>query len=295
MNKLDYPENIGQTDFRNIDLNFLQDGTSEAFAAIFAAFSSETVAADGIKIKGCEITDNGGGSYSLTAGFIYLKGEIYRVDAQVMPAGAGTVYFDVVETDYDNAWPAPVKDGTSHQTRKQRRVAMVRPGATPPDYMPLNAPSLIKKQRDAHYEIGIPFWFDPTLAGKVMSDYFDLNTGEGLPFTDMEGYVLLGKKAGTEHYAGKILVSYHDGDADFGNFKDTGGEKTHTLIVDEIPAHTHQEQFGDFQLGSLGTSFPYGTDHSARVNNQDTGSAGGGQAHNNLQPFIVAALVAKMA
>ena len=82
--------------------------------------------------------------------------------------------------------------------------------------------------------------------------------------------------------AGRVPVGIDSGDTDFDTAEETGGAKTHTLTVNEIPAHTHSVP----NSGSQNNSFDSGT----TVGNDTTGtsgSTGGGQAHNNLQPYIV--------
>lgn len=66
--------------------------------------------------------------------------------------------------------------------------------------------------------------------------------------------------------------------------KSTGGESTVTLSIDQMPSHGHLINFYDW-----GTSSGGGSGHASRLN--ATGSIaytennGGGQPHNNIQPY----------
>lgn len=93
---------------------------------------------------------------------------------------------------------------------------------------------------------------------------------------------------------GKTLVGVDPEDEDFAEAELTGGEKTHTLTVDEIPSHYHggiktvsSETSGNQQQG-VNTGRYYGND-------LNTSSAGGGQAHNNLQPYITCYMFKRIA
>ena len=84
---------------------------------------------------------------------------------------------------------------------------------------------------------------------------------------------------------GKTLVCVDENDDDFKNVKQTGGEKTHKLTVEEMPSHNHTEKYvgvGWKQDGASGTYCVSSVLEPYRV----TGDAGGGQPHNNLQPYI---------
>ena len=104
---------------------------------------------------------------------------------------------------------------------------------------------------------------------------------------------LLGFGTWSAFGAGRTLVGIDSGDTDFDTVEETGGAKTHTLGITEIPSHTHKISVGsasdwnDFLAGSnsvFGINQSYkGTDTTYSANEL----VGGGQAHNNLQPYIV--------
>lgn len=71
----------------------------------------------------------------------------------------------------------------------------------------------------------------------------------------------------------------------------TGGEKTHTLSVSEIPNHSHPVFWQPSENGDTsGNHWYICVDKTAEdgwlYNMRSTGNAGGDQPHNNMQPYI---------
>lgn len=75
----------------------------------------------------------------------------------------------------------------------------------------------------------------------------------------------------------------------------TGGEATHKLTTNEIPSHTHTTQLGNGYYVTIDdtSSNKYGIANGSYVqmswgpnSGRTTGSTGGGQAHNNMPPYL---------
>jgi hypothetical protein len=89
--------------------------------------------------------------------------------------------------------------------------------------------------------------------------------------------------------AGRVPVGFDSGQPEFDTDEETGGAKTHTLSVNEMPAHDHVITSQTATTGAA-TSYEHGTLDTSSAEaeaTEVTGSRGGGAAHNNLQPYIV--------
>lgn len=84
--------------------------------------------------------------------------------------------------------------------------------------------------------------------------------------------------------AGKVLVGVDGSDSDFNTVEETGGAKTHTLTISEMPAHTHSYDRQNTSTDAISIHDIVRT--TGGNSGSTTGSTGGGTAHNNLQPYI---------
>jgi microcystin-dependent protein len=91
---------------------------------------------------------------------------------------------------------------------------------------------------------------------------------------------------------GRVPAGFDSGQVEFDALGETGGAKTHTLSTAEMPQHQHAtDSLGRNLLwfpGSLGTvGVGAGTNTTGVGAGEMTDLQGGGQAHNNLQPYVV--------
>lgn len=90
---------------------------------------------------------------------------------------------------------------------------------------------------------------------------------------------------------GKIPVGYDISDNDFNVAGKTGGEKTHTLTINEMPEHYHDiGNEGAILYGGNRAYFSSTGSISTWTNNEahsHTKNKGNGQPHNIMQPYVV--------
>lgn len=96
-------------------------------------------------------------------------------------------------------------------------------------------------------------------------------------------------------FRGRMPFGYTPSDGDFDAVGKTGGAKSHTLLQEEMPVHTHG--YGDIYFAESGGSVPLpgGRGHNGSTDydnsgweiNRTTASAGSGRAHNNMSPYRI--------
>ena len=85
---------------------------------------------------------------------------------------------------------------------------------------------------------------------------------------------------------GKTIVGVDENDATFKSVKSSGGEKTHTLTITEMPSHNHTTQYSYCCSAVATNGGGSGWTHFT-ANNTSSGInyTGGGGAHNNMPPY----------
>lgn len=83
--------------------------------------------------------------------------------------------------------------------------------------------------------------------------------------------------------SGRVPVGVNPNDTDFNEVEKMGGEKEHTLTIDEMPSHSHPITYWTGESGGYVNATTTAPDNSV---NRNSGDTGGGKAHNNLQPYI---------
>ena len=94
---------------------------------------------------------------------------------------------------------------------------------------------------------------------------------------------------------GRCLVGVDTSQSEFNKVMKTGGSKTHTLTVNQMPKHSHTGRIAVNQTvigpakywftpsGTTGAEITNSNVYSSSIGTLDTG---GNKPHNNLQPYI---------
>lgn len=129
-----------------------------------------------------------------------------------------------------------------------------------------------------------------SLNPKLLQEAFPINKVEVF-FDDLDHSDFLGYKWEIVSQ-GKFPVGLDTSDTDFNTIGKTGGEKTHTLTITEMPSHKHNMRYGA-TAGGNGSGYVYSGTEGTGSAAMDT--TGGNQPHNNVPPYIVMAFWRRIA
>lgn len=133
-------------------------------------------------------------------------------------------------------------------------------------------------------------------AAYITANFVSSGVTAGLGTNERVGWAICNGKNGTPNDKGRVVVGYgiegsgtNYPNVDILTYPARGGEETHTLTKAEIPST-------DIDIPVIGGSDGLGFD----INGTDKGSDltfstdGGGQAHNNMQPYVVRLKIMKL-
>ena len=262
--------------------DFMQQSYRNAFAALAGLIGSKTI------LTGVVVNTN---NNTVSDGWISYNGEL-------MPFRGGGLAPGVVVQETGQA--LSFQDGNS-RTVKFTKYAQC--GAPPTfSFYDLKAPQSL---RDG-WCTGDVKEIDCTLDYIIAN--FDLATGLGL--NERTGWALCDGRNDTKDRRGRGPIGWDDRtvdplngiwDAIYHNIGSVGGEKAHQLSLDQMPAHSHQlvqpngqPYYGDTGGGGGQFSLKGDNDNSVANGTLKTDVQGGGQPHENRQPFIVTLFIQKL-
>ena len=245
------------------------------------------------------LTQIGGKNYILsgceTIGKTVSDGWIV-VDGELMPFQGGTVANTIVvveEAEDVNA------NGTTFERARIRRYAKFGTG-TGANYwnwgifnpLPTNQRLYLDKATTEYVDDEISKLGGTTIPSGVVVMWS--GSVDKIP----EGWALCDGTKETPDLRGRFVVGYNRDDSDYNSIGKTGGGKTATLEVANMPAHTHKamKRGDDHNLDHSGTYGVLETNYVAEANGVDIGleSVGSGKAFDIRPPYYVLAYIIKL-
>ena len=129
-------------------------------------------------------------------------------------------------------------------------------------------------------------WLICNGASLLRSTYPKLFAAIGVTFGSVDG-----THFNIPNLLGRVVVQRDPAQVEFDTLGETGGTKTHTLGVNEMPFHEHQQRYTTTTFatasvsGALGAMTGFGSGNQVGNSGQNTNGNGGGSPHNNLQPY----------
>lgn len=126
-----------------------------------------------------------------------------------------------------------------------------------------------------------------TAVSGMLDWFYPIGTIYETTSTDLDTTTKMGNHFGGtwEVYGAGAVTVAKSADTEFDTIGETGGAKTHTLTTAELAAHSHDTMGYRATAGAGSLVFELAA--TSTNPGYQTGTTGGGQAHNNLQPYIV--------
>lgn len=260
MNKRIDFTNLGGFPLEQDTLEFMQSSYRGAISAL-AQLTGNKVIVKGVETIGTNVTD----------GWIVVDGEL-------IPFVGGNLAANVVLVDAPNVVRTTFEDGFVRDVYYTKTATCGLVG----NFAFSELVPLLTLQN---------MWVPGDLKQKHVDNAYIASNfdGNGYGLNREKGWRIL--SSAYPAAAGRVLVNLDAGDADFDEVGKLKGAKTHTLTISEMPAHNHavQEYAGTNSSGQHITSPVVGT-----ASGTLSGSAGGGGAHNNIQPSYVVLTLIKL-
>ncbi len=131
--------------------------------------------------------------------------------------------------------------------------------------------------------------------GMIMAYYPPSGNISSIP----SGWALCDGTNGTPDLRGRFILGVNPNANKSTSFtvremNNVGGSETHTLLVEEMPSHTHN-YINAGNTSSVGNSHEYQSNSAAHTyTNTATTSTGGSKPHNNMPPFFTLAYLMKL-
>ena len=129
-----------------------------------------------------------------------------------------------------------------------------------------------------------------------------LEEGKAFSTSERVGWAICNGKNGTVNKMGRVAIGYDPNNYQLGSVagSNTGGEKNVTLQESQMPIHNHGYTGRDGRgyprdsADTIGGSEGDSGWHRSYARNTKIENKGGGQAHNNMQPYIVTLFIQKI-
>lgn len=252
----------------------------------------------GYILHGC-VNSGAGNNFNISAGAVFVGGEVYQVDAATFTASSPNVAVGVITTTFfsgANADPVTFTDNTPRSVHEIRKIVFQEGLSGSGAFNFSDAVDLRYKPQGC---IGQIIMWRPPFGNS--NNFFD-STGLGNhPYT--LGWAITNGENLTDNFSGRVPVAYAFNDPDFGIIGQASGAKTHTLTSAQQGTFT-VAVFGDDGDGDVDTRISVekirfnGVEVPRNVSNWGSdvtvSLSTASQAHNNLQPYRVVLFIQRI-